>query len=125
MIANIMIPKTYWQSCIVSRQDFLKLVLEIKPSCKFGSPTEQNLIVACNRELRGVWPGAAAGYDRRTNRASMHLRIAESDRSEESIKSSALNSHTSLKRIAEGAGKFRLFVVLILQKDLLGFCECY
>lgn len=70
----------------------------------------RNLIFACNRELRGVWPGAAIDYDRRTNRACMHLRIVESEKSEETNKSSVLNPHTSLKRIAEGAGKLRLFM---------------
>jgi endonuclease III len=61
----------------------------------------------CNiflRELRGVWPGAATDYDRRTNRAAMHLRIAEFDKSEESNKSSILNPHTSLKHLAERTG---------------------
>lgn len=46
-------------------------------------------------------------YERRTIRAATHLRIGDFEQSEDaSNKSSISDSHTSLKPIAEGAGKY-------------------
>ena len=56
-------------------------------------------------------------YDRRTIRAAMHLRIGDFEQSEDaSNKSSISDSHTSLKPIAEGAGKY--FSTFSLAVDL-------
>lgn len=56
-------------------------------------------------------------YERRTIRAATHLRIGDFEQSEDaSNKSSISDSHTSLKPIAEGAGKY--FSTFSLAVDL-------
>lgn len=56
-------------------------------------------------------------YERRTIRAATHLRIGDFEQSEDaSNKSSISDSHTSLKPIAEGAGKY--FSTFALAVDL-------
>ncbi|KAG0621331.1 hypothetical protein M758_3G011500 [Ceratodon purpureus] len=90
------------------RVSSLKHIQDSHELCRHISNLHGLTTNTCNvflRELRGIWPGAAADYDKRTNRAAMHLRIAECGKSEEqtSNKSSVSNPPISLKQIAHDA----------------------